>query len=94
MDLITFSMAISLLVSAPGTCAALEIQEPAEASVNNSRRTTTTATTISDGTAKDVHKISKESGNFFTFYNLDNDDHFGCSVAAMGDIDGNGVAAW
>ena len=38
---------------------------------------------------RDEQKISAEAGNFSG--NLDNDDRFGSAVAAIGDIDGNGV---
>ena len=55
----------------------------------------TTLPTISevchtDGTAKNAQKISTMYGNLDTFYTLIADDNF-CTIAAMGDIDGDGV---
>ena len=42
-----------------------------------------------DGRVRDQQKIADDTGGFSG--NLDNDDRFGSAVAAIGDIDGNGV---
>jgi hypothetical protein len=42
-----------------------------------------------DGTVKAEQKISDTAGNFQGV--LDNDDRFGSSVAALGDLDGDGI---
>ncbi len=42
-----------------------------------------------DGTVKDEQKISATAGGFGGV--LDNGDHFGSSVASLGDLDGDGV---
>lgn len=42
-----------------------------------------------DGTARAGQKISQQSGGFSG--SLDNDDQFGNSIAALGDVDGDGV---
>jgi hypothetical protein len=42
-----------------------------------------------DGTVKDHQKVSNGAGGFTGI--LDNDDHFGCSVASLGDLDGDFV---
>jgi hypothetical protein len=44
-----------------------------------------------DGTLKDARKISMLYGNFSSFYQLDTSDILGHSIAALGDIDGDGV---
>ncbi len=43
-----------------------------------------------DGTVKSHRKISDTMGGFTG--TLDNDDHFGSSVASLGDLDGNGTS--
>ncbi len=47
------------------------------------------AQTPSDGTVKSFQKISDTEGSFTA--SLDNSDHFGLSVSALGDLDGDGV---
>lgn len=42
-----------------------------------------------NGTVKSYHKISNIHGNFTGV--LDDEDHFGCSIASLGDKDGDGV---
>jgi hypothetical protein len=42
-----------------------------------------------NGTVKETHKISSEAGGFEG--ELKNSDYFGTSVAALGDVDGNGI---
>ena len=42
-----------------------------------------------DGTVKSHQKISDTEGGFTG--TLDNEDHFGNSVASLGDLDGDGV---
>jgi len=44
-----------------------------------------------DGSAKDVQKLSMLYGNFNTFYTLSSGDGFGQPVAALGDADSDGV---
>ena len=44
-----------------------------------------------DGTVKNARKISMLYGNFNSFYTLDPSDSLGHSIAALGDIDGDGV---
>ena len=46
---------------------------------------------FTDGTAKDVKKMSALYGNFDTFYTLDEGDHFGLAAGSLGDIDSDGV---
>lgn len=43
----------------------------------------------SDGTVKTAQKIDEVEGNFFG--TLDDEDYFGCSLAALGDLDKDGV---
>ena len=49
----------------------------------------TSAQTTTDGTVKSFQKISDTAGNFTA--TLDNEDRFGPSVAALGDLDGDTV---
>jgi len=51
----------------------------------------TSTTCFTDGTAKDVQKLSALYGNFNAFYALNTSDGFGNSVAALGDLDDDGV---
>ena len=44
-----------------------------------------------DGTVKGAQKVSMSYGSFSTFYTLDTVDYFGWCLAALGDLDGNGV---
>ena len=44
-----------------------------------------------DGSVKNAKKISMLYGNFSSFYALDAGDIFGTSIAALGDLDGDGV---
>ena len=46
----------------------------------------------SDGTAKAMTKISNSHGNLASFYTLDSGDAFGSSIAAIGDLNSDGVA--
>ena len=46
----------------------------------------------SDGTVKAMTKISNSHGNLASFYTLDSHDYFGSSIAAIGDLDSDGVA--
>jgi len=46
---------------------------------------------FTDGAVKDAKKISMLYGNFSTFYTLDTLDYFGVSIAALGDVNGDGV---
>ena len=44
-----------------------------------------------NGSVNGAQKVSMLFGSFSTYYTLDASDNFGCSLAALGDIDGNGV---
>jgi len=73
-------------------CAATTNQEPGinnDALVDGRRATSTTCYT--DGSVKNVQKLSMLHRNFNAFYSLDATDNFGWKLAALGDIDGDGV---
>jgi len=52
---------------------------------------TTPVVCYSDGTIKDVQKVSAFYGNFNAFYTLDEGDNFGHAAGALGDVDNDDV---
>ena len=84
-------LGLVLWLAASNTYAsALVVSEEVTSALLDGRRTTTTSC-FTDGTAKDAQKISALYGNFNAFYSLDASDGFGWGLAALGDINGDGV---
>ena len=88
-------LGVSIFLAEPSSSAHAAVvvsdQEANAASVETSRRTTSTTTCYTDGTANNAQKLSVQNGNLNSFYTLGADDQFGWDVAGLGDLDGDGV---
>jgi hypothetical protein len=88
-QLFAWGFAVWFLGRIPVACAAGAHTKSSKAMAHGRRATS--AVCFSDGTAKNAQKLSMLYGNLSSLYTLEESDLFGISVAALGDVDGDGV---
>jgi hypothetical protein len=89
VKLIVVGFTLGFIDILPEACAAMINKESNIALFKNRR--TTSLQCYSDGTTKDVQKLSYLYGSMSAFYTLETDDLFGYSIAALGDLNSDGV---